>query len=116
MTTNETEAVAFAKPGGETCGAARARPIDLAHLSRQTLGDHGVEEEVLSLFMHQMTTVHEKICSAEADERRKFAHGLKGSALGVGAFIRRHGRQRYLERYGYRCSSRRYRSDQLHHR
>jgi len=37
MTKDGTEAVAFAKPGGEACGAARTRPIDLAHLARQTL-------------------------------------------------------------------------------
>jgi hypothetical protein len=86
MTTKEADAVAFAKPGGEACGAARTRPIDLAHLGRQTLGDRAVEEEVLSLFMQQAATVCEKITAADPDERRKLAHGLKGSALGVGAF------------------------------
>lgn len=86
MTRGETEAVAFAKPGGEACGAARARPIDLAHLGRQTLGDRAVEEEVLALFMQQAGTVCEKICAAVPEERRKLAHGLKGSALGIGAF------------------------------
>jgi HPt (histidine-containing phosphotransfer) domain-containing protein len=86
MTTKETEAVAFAKPGGEACGAAGSRPIDLAHLSRQTLGDRAVEEEVLSLFMQQAATVCEKISAADPDERRQLAHGLKGSALGIGAF------------------------------
>jgi hypothetical protein len=86
MTDDGTKDVAFAKPGGEACGAARTRPIDLAHLVRQTLGDRTVEEEVLSLFMQQAGTVCEKICAAEPDERRKLAHGLKGSALGVGAF------------------------------
>ena len=86
MTKDGTEAVAFAKPGGEACGAARTRPIDLAHLARQTLGDRTVEEEVLSLFMQQAGTVCEQISAATPDERRKLAHGLKGSALGVGAF------------------------------
>jgi hypothetical protein len=86
MTKDGTETVAFAKPGGEACGAARTRPIDLAHLARQTLGDRAVEEEVLSLFMQQAGTVCEKICAAAPEERRRLAHGLKGSALGVGAF------------------------------
>jgi HPt (histidine-containing phosphotransfer) domain-containing protein len=86
MTKEGTEAVAFAKPGGEACGPARTRPIDLAHLARQTLGDRAVEEEVLSLFMQQAGTVCEQICTAVPEERRKLAHGLKGSALGVGAF------------------------------
>jgi hypothetical protein len=85
MKTDQTEAVGFTKPGGEECGAARTRPIDLAHLSRQTLGDRAVEQEVLSLFMHQTATVHEKICAAGSDERRRLAHGLQGSALGIGA-------------------------------
>ncbi|MGN6470695.1 MAG: Hpt domain-containing protein [Rhizobiaceae bacterium] len=86
MKADDTEAVGFSMPGGEQCGAARARPIDLAHLERQTLGDRTVEAEVLSLFLHQATTVYERICSAEPDERRELAHGLKGSALGIGAF------------------------------
>ena len=86
MTKEGTEAVAFAKPGGEACGSARTRPIDLAHLARQTLGDRAVEEEVLSLFMQQAGTVCEQICAAVPEERHKLAHGLKGSALGVGAF------------------------------
>jgi hypothetical protein len=85
MKTDETKAVGFAKPGGEECGAAGARPIDLAHLSRQTLGDRAVEEEVLSLFMHQTATVHDKIRAAGAEERRRLAHGLRGAALGIGA-------------------------------
>ena len=86
MKANEADALGFEMPGGERCGAARARPIDLAHLERQTLGDRTVEAEVLSLFLHQAATVHERICGAEPEERRKLAHGLKGSALGIGAF------------------------------
>jgi HPt (histidine-containing phosphotransfer) domain-containing protein len=85
MKADDTEAVGFAKPGGEECGAAGARPVDLAHLGRQTLGDRAVEQEVLALFMHQTTTVHERISAAEAEERRRLAHGLRGAALGIGA-------------------------------
>ncbi len=86
MRANEAEAVAFTKPGGESCGAARSRPIDLAHLGRQTLGDRAVEAEVLSLFMHQTMTVRDQLAGALPDERGKLAHGLRGSALGIGAF------------------------------
>ncbi|MGN6464923.1 MAG: Hpt domain-containing protein [Rhizobiaceae bacterium] len=86
MKADDAEAVGFLMPGGERCGAARARPIDLAHLERQTLGDRTVEAEVLSLFLHETATVYERICDAEPDERRKLAHGLRGAALGIGAF------------------------------
>jgi HPt (histidine-containing phosphotransfer) domain-containing protein len=86
MRSDEAEAVAFAKPGGETCGAGGTRPIDLAHLARQTLGDRAVEAEVLSLFVHQASVIAEKLAAADAEERRKLAHGLKGAALGIGAF------------------------------
>ena len=40
-------------PGGEGAAAPRARPVDLAHLARQTLGDRALEQEVLKLFLHQ---------------------------------------------------------------
>src|SRR5690242_10713227 len=86
MMAEDMEAVGFSKPGGEKCGPARSRPVDLAHLQRQTLGDRTVEAEVLALFLHQTASVYERICGAEPAERRKLAHGLRGSALGIGAF------------------------------
>lgn len=79
-------AVAFSRPGGEACGKARRRPIDLAHLARQTLDDRAVEAEVLGMFMRQASTVREEVGKADADGRRRLAHGLKGAALGIGAF------------------------------
>ena len=78
--------VAFSMPGGETCGKARSRPVDLVHLARQTLGDREVEREVLDLFIHQAVSVREKILSADTKQRLFMAHGLKGSARGIGAF------------------------------
>lgn len=78
--------VAFSMPGGEPSGPARARPIDLAHLARQTMGDRGLEQEVLALFVQQALCVYEKIIAAGVNERLLLAHGLKGSARGVGAF------------------------------
>jgi len=78
--------VAFAHPGGETCPPSRARPIDLVHLARQTLGDRAIEQEVLALFMHQATMVRDRISQATATERSLLAHGLRGSAGGIGAF------------------------------
>jgi HPt (histidine-containing phosphotransfer) domain-containing protein len=78
--------VAFDRPGGETCGSAHSRPIDLTHLSRQTLGDRALEQEVLQLFVQQALMVRDEISGAAPVERLRIAHGLKGSARSVGAF------------------------------
>jgi HPt (histidine-containing phosphotransfer) domain-containing protein len=80
------EAAAFSMPGGEPSDPARARPIDLAHLSRQTSGDRDLEREVLELFVEQALAVRDKIAGASLKERLYLAHALKGSARGVGAF------------------------------
>lgn len=73
-------------PGGESAGPGRTRPVDLAHLSRQTMGDRELEREVLALFIEQASTVRDRIVNADARERKSLAHGLKGSARGIGAF------------------------------
>ena len=78
--------VAFSMPGGEVSGPARRRPVDLVHLARQTMGDRDLEREVLALFVQQVLSVRDKIGDADVRERLLLAHGLKGSARGVGAF------------------------------
>ncbi len=78
--------MALSMPGGETSDRARARPIDLAHLSRQTMGDRDLEHDVLGLFAEQAQTVRKQIGKAEIKQRLFLAHALKGSARGVGAF------------------------------
>lgn len=78
--------IAFERPGGESCGRRTSRPIDLAHLSRQTMGDRALEQEVLGLFVQQAILVKEQIASASTQDRLRLAHTLKGSASGVGAF------------------------------
>ena len=78
--------IAFSMPGGDVSGTCRARPVDLAHLARQTMGDRGLEQEVLALFVQQALSVRDKIADADVRERLLLAHGLKGSARGVGAF------------------------------
>jgi HPt (histidine-containing phosphotransfer) domain-containing protein len=78
--------VAFSMPGGEVCGKAPDRPVDLVHLARQTMGDRDLEREVLALFVQQALSVRDKIADAGDKERLMLAHGLKGSARGVGAF------------------------------
>ena len=80
------EVVAFSMPGGESSDPARARPIDLTHLARQTMGDRDLEREILELFVEQALTVRDKIAGANLKERLFLAHALKGSARGVGAF------------------------------
>ena len=86
MALGNMQTVAFAMPGGESCGSATHRPIDLAHLSRQTMGDRELEREVLQLFVQQALTVRDQIDNANLKERLFLAHGLRGSAQGIGAF------------------------------
>jgi hypothetical protein len=73
---------AFDRPGGEPSGSPHPRPIDLAHLARQTLGDRAAEQEVLQMFVCQALLVRDRILQASAKERFYLAHGLKGSARG----------------------------------
>jgi HPt (histidine-containing phosphotransfer) domain-containing protein len=62
------------------------RPIDLVHLSRMTLGDRGLEREVLALFDRQATVMVSRMRSASPGSVTTVAHTLKGSARGVGAW------------------------------
>ena len=80
------ETIAFSRPGGETCVPSRARPVDLVHLARQTMGDRNLEQEVLALFLQQVSSVRERLATADMGERRTLAHTLKGSSRGIGAF------------------------------
>jgi HPt (histidine-containing phosphotransfer) domain-containing protein len=66
--------------------SARVPPIDLAHLTRQTLGDENLKREVLELFLVQAAAAREELKVSEADARRRLAHRLVGSARAVGAF------------------------------
>jgi HPt (histidine-containing phosphotransfer) domain-containing protein len=78
--------IAFSMPGGDVSGTAGSRPVDLAHLARQTMDDRALEQEVLALFVQQALSVRDKILDADAKERVLLAHGLTGSARGIGAF------------------------------
>jgi len=66
--------------------AAGEPPIDRAHLSRMTLGDHRLAREVLALFDRQIEILVERIRAAEPAAVPALAHTLKGSARGVGAW------------------------------
>jgi hypothetical protein len=86
MGLRSVEAVAFAMPGGESSVTAPLRPIDMAHLAKQTLGDRAIEQEVLLMFTQQSVLVRDRIAGASVKERLQLCHGLKGAARGVGAF------------------------------
>lgn len=60
--------------------------IDLQHLARMTLGEQHLEAEVLALFDRQATILlgHIRACAPAA--AAAFAHTLKGSATGIGAW------------------------------
>jgi len=67
--------------------AFRHRPVDLAHLSRYTMGNSAVEREVLELFKRQTRLYFEKLSRASDDDSwREAARILKASARSVGAW------------------------------
>jgi HPt (histidine-containing phosphotransfer) domain-containing protein len=62
-------------------------PIDLNHLSRQTLGDPGLEMEVLRLFDEMSHVYYERLeTSTNVSDLLRNLHTLKGAASGIGAF------------------------------
>ena len=61
--------------------------IDLVHLARQTLGDKGLEMELLGLFERQAGQIADRLRDCRAEQRADLAHTLHGSALAVGAQI-----------------------------
>src|SRR5206468_9846995 len=60
-------------------------PIDLAHLGRMTLGDVGVEREVLAMFAGQSAGLVSALAVLPPNAAM-LAHRLKGSACAIGAF------------------------------
>ena len=60
-------------------------PIDTAHLQRMTLGDAGLEREVLSMFSAQAASLIGALATLPP-ESGALAHTLKGSARAIGAF------------------------------
>lgn len=63
-----------------------SRPIDLVHLSKQSLGDPGLEDEILHMYdqmvLNQMSRIREAV---DVDDVLFCLHGLKGASAGVGA-------------------------------
>lgn len=71
---------------GEPASATDA-PVDLAHLTRHTLGNRDLEREVLRLFAVQARMLVARMQEA-GDEAalRRLLHTLLGSAKGIGAW------------------------------
>jgi HPt (histidine-containing phosphotransfer) domain-containing protein len=62
-------------------------PIDLDHLSQQTMGDPGLEEEVLRMFDDITHTYLARLeGSTTVEELVRNLHTLRGAAAGIGAF------------------------------
>jgi HPt (histidine-containing phosphotransfer) domain-containing protein len=74
------------------CGAPdgdglQLAPVDLKHLRRYTLGDVGLEKEVLHLFLDQLPSTLMALGGAKTEKDWKVAaHTLKGSGRAVGAW------------------------------
>jgi len=62
----------------------RNRPVDLAHLARQTYGNRDLEREVLQLFIRQSEIYLARFAESGA-QPAEIAHVLLGSARGIGA-------------------------------
>jgi HPt (histidine-containing phosphotransfer) domain-containing protein len=60
--------------------------IDLDHLARMTLGEASLEAEVLTLFDRQAAVLLAHMRDAPPAAVAAFAHTLKGSARGIGAW------------------------------
>ncbi|WP_249779401.1 Hpt domain-containing protein [Bradyrhizobium sediminis] len=60
-------------------------PLDLEHLRRMTLGDVGLEHEVLAMFSAQTASLIGALAAMPADAGA-LVHTLKGSARAIGAF------------------------------
>ena len=60
--------------------------IDLVHLGRMTLGEKSLEAEVLALFDRQASMLLARMETARPAAAAAFAHTIKGSAHGIGAW------------------------------
>jgi HPt (histidine-containing phosphotransfer) domain-containing protein len=60
-------------------------PLDFEHLKRMTLGDAGLEQEVLAMFAAQSAKLIGAL-AALPEDAGALAHTLKGSARAIGAF------------------------------
>jgi len=65
----------------------RQRPIDMTHLAHQTMGDWGLECEVLRIYDERQHSYLARLRAAPTEgEQRLNLSSLKGAAMGIGAF------------------------------
>lgn len=80
------EMASFDAVGGQG-EVASARPVDLVHLARYTMGNRLLEREVLELFLTQSEQYLARLSQAgDAKAWKDAAHTIKGSARGIGAW------------------------------
>jgi HPt (histidine-containing phosphotransfer) domain-containing protein len=61
-------------------------PLDMVHLAKQTLGDKGLEQEVLRVFDDASRTYFSRIeTSTNVEDLMRHLHTLSAAAAGVGA-------------------------------
>lgn len=80
---------ALADPVGSSAETRGDRLLDLAHLSRQCMGDEDLESEILSQFRTQSLTLSAQMSTEDTSPlaaQADIAHRLRGSALAVGAW------------------------------
>jgi HPt (histidine-containing phosphotransfer) domain-containing protein len=82
-----TEQAARVRAGHSAPPLSPGQPaVDLAHLARMTLGEKGLEHEVLELFERQANMLLARMAADEPRMLGALAHTLAGSASGIGAW------------------------------
>ncbi|MGI9355064.1 MAG: Hpt domain-containing protein [Rhizobiaceae bacterium] len=84
---NSAHGAAAIRHRASECKPVCAKPVDLVHLSKQSLGDRALETEILRLFLSQSVLYLDRMSNASTkSERRLAAHTIIGSAKGIGAW------------------------------
>lgn len=67
--------------------ATRRLPIDRVHLAKQSLGDQGIEQEILRVFDRMIRASLERVVTSTTPEGlRSELHAMRLAASGVGAW------------------------------
>jgi len=84
---NSAHGAAAIRHRSSECKPVCTNPVDLVHLSKQSLGDRTLETEILKLFLSQSVLYLDRMSNASTkSERRLAAHTIIGSAKGIGAW------------------------------
>ena len=82
-----TEQAASVSAGHSAPPLSPGQPaVDLVHLARMTLGEKGLEREVLELFERQADMLLAHMAAEDSRMLGALAHTLAGSASGIGAW------------------------------